>query len=331
MRDLVKDFPNQIKHALVTSKEMRITEPENDIFNIVVAGLGGSGIGANVVSSIIRDEVKLPITVVKAYDLPNFVDHQTLVICSSFSGNTEETLSIYHQAKDADAKVVAITSGGQLEMMANDNGDDLAILPNQIQSPRANIGYSVIQLLHVLEAYNFISDSFKIELENVITLLNHNQSNIQQRAVDLARTYHTKVPIFYSGDRFHPIVIRNQQQINENGKHFCHVNVFPEFNHNELVGWVNPADMYENSVTTIFHSEFDHARVKMRMDICKDIFAKKGSEVIEIHAKGASFLEQAFYIIHLFDWVSVELAVFNGVDPVPVEVIDFLKNSLKNA
>ncbi len=330
MRELVKDFPGQLKEALAVSAEMRISEPEIDIFNIVIVGMGGSGIGANLVRSIVLDEATLPIHIVKTYDLPNFVSAESLVICSSFSGNTEETLSAYHQAKDVNAKVLVITSGGQLKELADNNGDDLAILPGAIKSPRANLGYSVVQLLFGLEAYGFISDSFKLEIENSITLLNHNQSNTEGKAKELAASYHDKLPIFYSGDRFSPVIIRSQQQINENGKHLCHVNFFPEFNHNELVGWVFPTQTVSNTVVTIFHSEFDHAQVKKRMAICKDIFTEKAHEVLEVNAKGSSFLEQAFYIIHLFDFVSLELAELNQVDPTPVEMIDMLKSKLAN-
>ena len=171
MRDLVQDLPNQLKHALEVSKEMRITESENDIYNIVICGLGGSGIGGALAQSITHDEIKLPIITVNTYDIPEFVGPNTLVICSSFSGNTEETVSAYHQAKDKGAKICCITSGGKIRFLADTNNDDLAILPNHISSPRANIGYSVVQLLHVLNAYNFISNSFIIEIENTLQLL----------------------------------------------------------------------------------------------------------------------------------------------------------------
>lgn len=328
MRDLVEELPKQLKDALVISKEMRITESENDIYNIVICGLGGSGIGGAIAQSITQDEIKIPIITVNTYDIPEFVGPNSLVICSSFSGNTEETISVYHQAKDKGAKVCCITAGGKIRFLADTNNDDLAILPNHISSPRANIGYSLVQLLHVLEAYGFISDSFKIEIENTIRLLEKEQSNIIALSKELATSYKDKIPVLYSDDRFNSIAIRCQQQINENGKQFCHVNKFPEFNHNELVGWEFPKKTYHDSVVTYISTEFDHPRVELRMNICKPIFEKRANKVIEINAKGTSFIEQAYYIIHLFDFVSCDLADLNNVDATAIENINYLKESL---
>ena len=328
MRDLVQDLPNQLKDALVVSKEMRITDPENDIFNIVICGLGGSGIGGAIAQSITQDEIQLPIVTINTYDIPEFVGPNTLVICSSFSGNTEETVSAYHQAKDKGAKICCITAGGKIRFLADTNNDDLAILPNHISSPRANIGYSLVQLLFVLEAYGFISDSFKMEIENSHRLLEKEQSNVIALSKEIAEGYKDKIPFIYTDDRFFSVAIRCQQQINENGKQFCHVNKFPEFNHNELVGWEFPKKTYHESVVTYITTDFDHPRVDLRMNICKPIFDKRANKVIQIAALGSSFIEQAFYIVHLFDFVSCDLAVINNVDPTSIENINYLKESL---
>ena len=328
MRDLVQDLPSQLKDALKVSQDMRINPSENDIYSIVICGLGGSGIGGEIVKSITQDEINLPIITVNTYDVPEFVGPNTLVICSSFSGNTEETVSAYHQAKDKGAKICCITSGGKIRFLADTNNDDLAILPNHIKSPRANIGYSVVQLLHVLEAYNYISDSFKLEIKNTISLLESEQEDIIATSKEIASLYKDKVPVLYSDDRFYSIAIRNKQQINENAKHVCNVNKFPEFNHNELVGWEYPKKIYHDTVVTYLMTDFDHPRVDLRMNICKQIFKDKASGFIEVKAKGSSFIEQTYYIIHLFDFISVDLAALNNVDPTPVEVIDYLKESL---
>ena len=328
MRDLVQDLPNQLKHALEVSKEMRISPSENDIYSIVICGLGGSGIGGEIIKSVTQDEIKLPIITVNTYDIPEFVGPNTLVICSSFSGNTEETVSAYHQAKDKGAKICCITAGGKIRFLADTNNDDLAILPHHISSPRANIGYSVVQLLHVLEAYNFISNSFMVEIENAYRLLEKEQDDIQKLSKELADSYKDRLPILYTDDRFFSIAVRSQQQINENGKQFCHLNRFPEFNHNELVGWKFPKKIYHDSVVTYIKTDFDHPRVDLRMNICKPIFEENANKVVEIQAKGTSFIEQAYYIIHLFDFVSCDLAFLNNVDPTEIKNIDYLKESL---
>ena len=324
----VLNLPKQLKHALEVAKKMKITMPENDIYSIVICGLGGSGIGGEIVKSILQDEIKIPIINVNTYDIPEFVGANTLVICSSFSGNTEETVSAYHQAKDKGAKICCITSGGKIRFLADTNNDDLAILPNHIKSPRANIGYSVVQLLFVLEAYQFISDSFKIEIKNTIQLLDDEQKIIIELAQSIAQNYKDKIPVLYTDDRFFSVAIRNKQQINENAKHICVANKFPEFNHNELVGWEYPKKIYHDAVVTYIITDFDHPRVDLRMNICKPIFEKNAHKVLEVYAKGSSFIEQIYYIIHLFDIVSCNLADLNNVNPEPVTVIDYLKESL---
>jgi len=328
MIEYVKDLPNQLKDALKVSADIRLTSSENDIYSIVICGLGGSGIGGAIVQAIVQDEIKIPILTVNTYDVPEFVGPNTLVICSSFSGNTEETISAYHQAKDKGAKICCITAGGKLRFLADTNNDDLAILPHHISSPRANIGYSVVQLLFVLEGYKFISNSFKIELSNAVKLLEKEQDNIVIKAKEIATHYRDHLLIFYSDDRFNAVATRNQQQMNENAKHLCHVNRFPEFNHNELVGWRNPKKILHGSVVTYFKTDFDHPRTLLRMDICKPILEKECAKLIEVKAIGASFIEQVYYTIHLFDFVSCNLAELNNIDADGIEIIDYLKESL---
>lgn len=326
----IENFTNQIEDGIKLASNVLVQEPENDIFNIVICGMGGSGIGGSIVKSILQDELEIPVLLVKTYDLPNFVNPNTLVICSSFSGSTEETISCYLQAKDRNAKVLCITSGGKLEGLAKQNRDDLILIPSVISSPRANIGYSIIFLLTALEKYNLISNSYLIEFGNLIKLLSQNNESIKQLAKSLSESFESKNIFIYSDDRFAPIIVRCQQQINENSKHFCHVNAFPEFNHNELVGWEYPVEMYNNSIVVFVKTDFDHPRVNKRMEICSDVFKNKNVHVKVVNSNGSSFLEQSFYIINLFDYVSVYLAEKNNVNPVSIEVIDLLKNKLSN-
>ena len=159
------------------------------------------------------------------------------------------------------------------------------------------------------------------------TFLKENASEIQNESLSIAKKLSGKLPFLYSDDALGAVLVRFQQQINENAKQICHVNVFPEMNHNELVGWVNPNQVLKNSLVLIFESLADHPRVRVRMDVCEPIF-NRFCETLRIKGVGKTNLEQVLYLIHLTDWISYDLALENNVDPFPVEIINHLKGEL---
>lgn len=328
MKTLIEDFSAQLRDALTIGQKASVQPAAQEIRNIVIAGLGGSGIGGSVVASLLKDELKVPVVVCKDYDIPAFVDGYTLFVASSFSGNTEETVSALEKALKADAQCVSVTSGGTINKMVKDNNMDVINIPGESKSPRANIGYSVIQLLYMFHYKGLISKNFESEVSRLADLLDSEESAIRERAEKLANGMKGYLPILYTDSRMYPIAIRIQQQINENGKHFCHVNEFPEMNHNELVGWEHPEQVLNDSKVYFLHTSYDNPRVKERFKICREVFSQKAASVHDIEAKGQSILEQSFYLIHLTDWVSYFLAQANSVDPFPVTVIDHLKNEL---
>jgi glucose/mannose-6-phosphate isomerase len=331
MLALVEGFRAQVRHAVELGEKIELKAPQSEIRNVVVAGLGGSGIGANLVQSIVMPELKVPFSVYKCYDVPAFVNQHTLFIASSFSGNTEETLTAIEKAMAAGAQIVCITSGGTLMDIAREKGYSYAPIPGESKSPRACLGYSFVQLLYVLHKLGLISDRFKSEINAGSELLDKEFDAIQQEARSLAESMEGRLPILYADSAFEPLAVRAQQQINENSKQLCHVNIFPEMNHNELVGWVFPVNTYKNSVVLLLESSLNHERVKARMRLCKPIFEEKAGEVISVEVKGKSFLEQSLYLITLFDWVSIYLAERNNIDPKPVKIIDYLKSELAKA
>lgn len=328
MKQFIEGFANQVKEAVQIGKSAALASTTKDFNKIIISGMGGSGIGGNIVQSLVEDELTIPIFINKSYKLPLFADADTLVIISSFSGNTEETISVLQQAEATDATIVCITSGGKILDTARKNGHNYIVIPDSIKSPRACLGYSFIQLMYVLKHYRLIDDTFEQEIADSVDLLLSEKDDIKDLAEFIAGKLHKKLPILYSDTRLNAICVRAQQQINENGKHFCHVNVFPEMNHNELVGWVYPESILENSAVILVKSSFDDSRITKRMDICTSIFNEHCATVLEVVPKGDSFMEQCMYLIHLFDWVSVYLADLNEVDPTPVKVIDYLKESL---
>lgn len=331
MKHLVATFGEQLKHAIELGEAAGINLASKNFQNVVIAGLGGSGIGGNLIQAVVKDEMRVPVTVCKGYAIPAFVNENTLFIASSFSGNTEETLMNTNAALQKNAVVVCITSGGQLLELAKSRSLPHIIIPGESKSPRANLGYSVVELLFMLHGAGLIGKQFVQHVQEAIALLEEQETQIQDYARELAGLFYEKLPILYSDDQFEPLMVRTQQQINENSKQLCHVNAFPEMNHNEIVGWMFPEKLLKQSAVVLVRSSFHHPRVKLRMDFCKPIFEEKAGSVTEVSAQGASFLAQAFYLVHLFDWVSVFLADLNGIDPAPVKVIDHLKNQLANA
>jgi glucose/mannose-6-phosphate isomerase len=324
MRRLVKEFTSQLTEALEIGKNTNLKAPKNTINNIVITGLGGSGIGGKIATQLVADQLKVPAVINNDYRLPKFVNKNTLVIVSSFSGNTEETLEALQSAQKANAEIACITAGGKLAQIANDNNYNLLVLPTAF-SPRAMLTYSVIQQLFLFHHYGFINNEFIDDTRETVKLLDNEVDDIMAVAKQTANALFEKTTVAYSEASMEGVITRFRQQINENSKSLAWEHVFPEMNHNELVGWAGGKDEY---AVLIFRSSFEHSRSSVRINISKDIFRKYTSTVLEFNAKGDTLLAQSFYHILLGDWISVYLAELNKVDDVEVKVIDFLKAEL---
>jgi glucose/mannose-6-phosphate isomerase len=326
MKDLVQNFTKQLKEAKAIAQKAIVSEA-GDIKNIVVTGLGGSGIGGTIVSELISDSCPVPIIVNKDYFLPAFVNEGTLVIISSYSGNTEETVSAMKQAISRKAQVACVTSGGKVLEMAKQHQFDFIEIPGGMP-PRSCIGYSLLQIVKILCEKGFADKKILDDVDKTIALLDRENENIKSEALGIAKKLLNKFPILYSLGSCEGAVVRFRQQINENSKMLCGHHSFPEMNHNELVGWTT---RNEDLVVVTFHTAYDYDRTKKRYQFCKPIFEKYSSGVIDITAKGSSKLEQFFYLINMGDWISCYLADLKGIDPVEVKVIDSLKATLANA
>lgn len=323
MEKLIADFSQQLKEAIEIGRKAELTPQHYDIRNVVIAGLGGSGIGGTIVNELVFGKIKVPITVVKNYQLPEFVNEHTLVITCSYSGNTEETIHALEDGMNRMAKIVCITSGGSMERLAKKAGLDCILIPSGMP-PRSCIGYSLIQLLYVLFHYRMIDLGFEEGVKAAIKLLDKNENRIQKEAKKIAKKLNKKFPIIYACAGFEGVAIRFRQQLNENAKVLVSHNVIPEMNHNELVGWTEKGKY----AVVILRNELDYERNQMRIDINKKVFEKYAKSIIEINSKGSSLIENTLYLIHLTDWVSFHLAELRKVDAVEVKVIDFLKGEL---
>ncbi len=324
MNELIAGFSKQLAEAIQIGEKSHLKKHDSVIQNVLISGLGGSGIGGTIVSQITAKEATLPISVSKGYFLPAHVNNNTLVIISSYSGNTEETIQTLDEALSKKAKIVCITSGGKIADTAKKHNLDLIIIPGEMP-PRSCLGFSMTQLFFILNFFQVIPENFKNDLKSAITLIDTDEKNITSLAKEIAQKLAGKIPVIYATTYKEGIAVRLRQQINENAKMLCWHHVFPEMNHNELVGW---REKNENLAVILFRDSNDYSRNNTRFDICKDVISKYTSTLIEINAKGNSDIEKAIYLIHLGDWMSSFLAEIKGIDATEVKIIDHLKSEL---
>ena len=324
MKGLIEDFTKHLAQSIEICNQTTLTKKDKTINSVLICGLGGSGIGGTVVSQIVANEAKTPITINKDYKIPAFVNKNTLVICSSYSGNTEETLEMLAQAEAQGAEIACVTSGGKLEEIAKAKKYNLIKIPGG-NPPRAAFGLSLPTIFKFLNHYNVISNTYFDDFAKSIANINADEQNIITEAKKVTEKLYKKIPVIYSDAWFEGVSIRFRQQINENSKMLCWHHVIPEMNHNELVGWTTKN---EDLAVVLFRNNDDYFRTQKRMEINKTIFEKYTSTILEVYSKGSTRLEQSLYLIHLGDWISFFLAEKNGVDVTEVNVITHLKNEL---
>lgn len=325
MDKLVAQFPKQIADAIdIAARNEFSFYKEKDFKNVVICGMGGSGIGGKMISQLFSDQAKLPIVLVQNYEIPAFVDDSTLVIASSYSGNTEETLSVTKQADKKGATIVGVSSGGELIQFCKKNEYDFIKLPGG-NPPRSMLAFSTIQLINILSVAGIIENDGIERVSKCRHLLNAELISIKDEAKRLAQHIYGKQCIFYTDSNLEFVAIRARQQINENSKQLCWHHVIPEMNHNELVGWAGGNNAF---APVFFVSQFLSERNKKRTELSQEIIGKKTKNVLAIDGRGRSILEEAFYFIHIIDWASLFLAELNEQDAVEVRVIDYLKSTL---
>lgn len=330
---LLVDFPAQLRQAVEIAQKFSWNGKDFRPANIVVGGMGGSAIGGDLARAYLMPELTIPFEVVRHYTLPAFVGPQTLFFASSYSGNTEETLAAFEIASRSKAEIVCLTSGGKLAQRAG-RGSVIPIPGGY--PPRAALGFSFVHLLLVLGKMGLARDYAQAVLglagflENEIRNWTKDVSAGKNEAKRLAGALFGKLPLVYAGaGLLEPVALRWKGQISENAKQLAFANIFPEFNHNELVGFGVLKHLAGKLVAVFLTGSDDHSRVSVRMKIVEEILKRKKVLVLKLHAKGESALERMFYLILLGDFASYYLAILNGVNPKPVEVIDYLKSRLE--
>jgi glucose/mannose-6-phosphate isomerase len=333
MYSLLTGFPTQVREALAIGRDANVRLPVRSVRNIVVCGLGGSAIGGDLLKSYLVDELTVPLMVNRHYTLPKFVGPSSLVIISSYSGNTEETNAAQREAMRRKARILCISSNGMTEKLARKGKNPVITIPGGLP-PRTALGYSFFPVLIALSQLRFIKDKHR-EFAETLALLDLKASvygspdSPDNLAMHLAERLRNRLGVVYSStERFDAVGTRWRGQIAENGKALTFGHVLPEMNHNELVGWRVLEEQMREMQVFFLRDKDDHPRVKIRMDITKEIIGRYTPHVTEVWSEGSSLLTRMFSLIYLGDWMSYYLAMLHGVDPTPVEVIDHLKREL---
>lgn len=331
---ILKKFPEQVSEAVKIAENFKWNSPDiNNISNIIVNGLGGSAIGGDLNRSFLGYEIKIPFMVNRNYRLSAFANENTLAVISSYSGNTEETTTAYREAIKRNCRILCITSGGEVEKIAKENDHPCLIIPGGLQ-PRCAIGYSFFTLLITLCRAGFAGNKKK-EISETLTMLEgmsavHSDfESPDNTALKIALKLKGRLPVIYSScDLLDIVNLRWRGQISENAKMLAYGNLYPEMNHNEIVGWKMNEDILRKTAVIFMKDKEDYERIKMRMMLTEEVFAKHTDTIINIESNAETRLARIFDLIYLGDWVSYYLSILNKVDPTPVNVIQELKNKL---
>ncbi len=337
MVERIKELPQQCQAAWQQSQNLSLPADYGKVQHIVAVGMGGSAIGGALLQGLVAEECQTPITIVRGYELPAFINGSDyLVIGCSYSGNTEETLSAFGQAIERETRVLAVTTDGKLTKLVQEK--NFPIVPFDYQSqPRAALGYSFTLLLGIGQQLGLLRD-YSADIEEAIQIMRSWQAEIgpdvplaKNAAKQLAQQIEGHLPVIYGTEFSTAVANRWKTQFNENAKHWAFFEALPEMNHNSVVGFGIPQTIRDHTIALLLRSNLDHPRVQKRWDVTRELLAREGVTAEEINGRGESKLAQMLSLIHFGDYVSFYLAMLNEVDPTPVEAIAFLKRRLAKA
>ena len=328
-------FDRQVAQALALSAQLDSEKwmgQTGTLRQIVFSGMGGSAIGGDLVRDLLGPDLGVPLVVNRSYFLP-FVDSQTLVVLCSYSGNTAETLSCFSKAREAGARILTITSGGQLLEASRRYATPVVLIPGGYP-PRCAIGFTSVLLLGLLARLDLAPDldiaGWGSWLEARASALGPGIPVRENSAKQLAERLQGCILLIYgSQGRLGSVARRWAGQFAENGKQLAHFSVIPEMNHNELVGWRHPEQPLSRLAAIFLRDREEHQEVSRRFQLTADLVRERAGHCEEIWSSGSSWPERLWSLVLLGDFTSVYTGILNGEDPTPVEVIEQFKRRLK--
>ncbi|MBP9115646.1 MAG: bifunctional phosphoglucose/phosphomannose isomerase [Acidimicrobiia bacterium] len=332
---MVKGLPEQFITALASADKVDVSPIDSSkIKNIIVLGLGGSGVSGDVVQSVVSDECSIPVIVSKHYELPAFVDESTLVIAASYSGDTEETLSAFLQARECGAQIICVSSGGKLKEYAQQSASIVYYPTQQNLQPRAALGAMSSPIFTALDKLGIYNGGIE-KCHQAVSQLekrkqecqDYNSSNV---ATDLAKKIGSTIPIFYGGDALGAVAAyRFKCEVNEIAKSPAYNHYYPELCHNEIVGYGQHGDVTRQLLTLVeLRNDYEHPQTIRRFEITRDLIRETLVDVLEFRAQGDNKFAQLCDTFYVASFTSVYMAFDAGVDPGPVDIIWQLKNAL---
>lgn len=334
MRAHLHHLPEQCQQAWQKAKAFPLPPDYADIHQIIILGMGGSAIGGDLMRSLTSTLSRPIIFVHRDYDLPPFTTDSTLIIASSYSGMTEETVSAFRQALKTKAKKLVITTGGKLKDLADEKGVPIFLI-DYTAPPRASLGYSFIPLLAFLYRLGYLKEEPEVDrmTEDLKALLKKLKETVpadHNRAKQLAIKLHDKLIVIYGAGILTEVAHRWKTQFNENSKAWAFYETFPELNHNAVVGYQFPKELAKRVYVVLLRSASFPPRILLRYEVTAEILKKAGIEHEIIDSEGKSQLSQMMGLVFLGDWVSYYLSILYETDPSPVPAIDYLKQRLSS-
>jgi glucose/mannose-6-phosphate isomerase len=326
MLELVMGLPEQVEQGARAARRAGVGRPGH-FDAVAIAGMGGSGIGARIVRGLLFDKFPKPVYVCNDYDLPAAVSAKTLFVAVSYSGDTEETLSAYAQARARDCRIIAVTRGGELGLRAAKHGYPVLPVPGGMP-PRAALGYLFSTLLVTLERLE-VCERQQRGLEEAVRLMKRRRKSWLREARTIGLHLCGRLPIVCSTSRLLDAVAdRWRCQLNENAGVLCHTSEFPEHNHNELIGMGRPCNPGRRNVVIALLDRETRARTRFRLESVLDIAGQSYELAMRIESEGKSRVARVFSLVMLGDFVSVELARLLGKDAMEIGRISELKRRM---
>ncbi len=335
MLGVLRDFDGQLKDALALGETFTSGLDLRRPGELLFCGMGGSAVGADLIGAYLGRDLALPLQVCRGYDIPAFTGESTLAVVCSYSGNTEETLSCFHQLAATRAQIVCLTSGGELADLALGRGCPRLMIPPNMQ-PRAAIGFTVVPMLCLLAKAGLIGDRRAEILEMIETARFKSRDYgastpaAENAAKRLAQKLQGKINVIHgSQGRLDAVARRWAAQLNENAKQLSYFTALPELTHNEIEGWRHPHESLGRLNAVFLDDRDDHPRIRLRGELMRAHLERRGCSVISIASADGSWAERLWGLVLLGDYASVYTALLNGEDPTPVEGIEELKRRMR--
>jgi glucose/mannose-6-phosphate isomerase len=332
---IVEEFPQQVSDGWLLGKQLGNLPDSRGIDGVVVLGMGGSGISGNVLRAAMGVGFKLPVRISKGYGIPGWVGPDTLVFAVSYSGETEETLEAFGKAHEAGARIVTVCSGGTLARLSDQHGYPAIPLKAGIQ-PRAALGYLSMPMLAVCQGMGL--DNYESDVAETVELLQSRAAQLSRNvplrdntAKQLAQSLDGTIPLIYGAEGLGAVAAyRWKCQLNECSKVHAFENTLSEMNHNEVMGW-SPLSSQRGRFSMIgLRHPGEHPRIRERFRVTVPLVAAGAVFTAEVRTEASSALAGLMDLIYVGDFVATYLAILQGVDPTPVDLIDEVKARLKD-